>query len=108
MEKEEIQLPPDIFDYLSKYENSNPINFKENNEELLFKIKAKIGMDTENINIILNAILEEIKINLVNGKSVSFNPLGTFYFSKSGRKILFYPLFSSLVRRIRYGRWGYV
>ncbi len=108
MENEEelkINLPPDIFYYLTSIANEDPVSIKENNEEILYKIKAKTGLDIEKIEIVLNAIFQEIRNNLSNGESVGLGPLGTLAIKKTiNSKVIFYPKFGTVVRRIRYGR----
>jgi nucleoid DNA-binding protein len=100
-----IELPPDIFNYLNSMSNDDPVSIKENNEEILFKVKAKTGLDIEKIEIVLNTIFQEIRNKLSSGESISLNPLGVLAIKKTTNStVKFYPKFGTVVRRIRYGR----
>ncbi len=77
----------DIYEYLDKNEGRSSVNSK-NLEDLTYKICAHTGLDLERAKIVLQAILNEIRSNMLKGNKVSLKGFGAFYIAspKTGTK----------------------
>ena len=77
----------DIYEFLDKNEGWSSISIKSQGE-IIHKICAHTGLGADQVVIILQSILNEIRSNMLKGNTVNLRGLGSFYIAspKSGTK----------------------
>ena len=100
----ETELPPDIEEYLEHIDDNVPVEIR-GNEELVAKVIANTGLNTESARIIVQSFFQEIRNQVLKGNPVIIKSLGKLSISspQSGTKkkvfISFKP-FKNLIRKI--------
>lgn len=75
----------DIYEYLDKNEGRTSVSSK-NLDDVVYKICAHTGFDFERSSIILEAILNEIRSNMLKGNKVNLKGFGSFFIASPKTK----------------------
>lgn len=83
---ESVKFLPDIDDYLDQTENSQSVK-TDGLEELIYRVRGGTGLDLFTSEQIVRLLFQEIRNQLLRGKTVYLSGYGTFSVRDKNRKI---------------------